>query len=56
MGNRLFMILAFVVVVPTAAAAQDLQSKYVGQTGCTPDLRPALGTNGIRLDRTQRAV
>jgi hypothetical protein len=49
------MIPAFLISAPATVVAQDLQSKYVGQTGCGPDFQRGPGTYGIRLDRSQRA-
>lgn len=39
----------------SCAKASGQRDKYVGKSGCAPDLKSPLGHYGIRLDKTQRA-
>jgi hypothetical protein len=42
-------------LVAPFAKANDLRQKYVGRSGCTPELNSSVNDYGIRLDKNQRA-
>jgi hypothetical protein len=43
------------MIFPLPSHCESLRQKYVGRSGCRPELRWATFSQGIRLDKTQKA-
>ena len=49
------MALIFIAFLPLPSHCETLRQKYVGKSGCRPDLGWAPGSQGIRLDKEKKA-